>query len=34
MLAGLTRVPAGLWSALFGLLAGAAVVAAAWILLG
>ncbi len=33
MLAGLTRVPAGLWSALFWLLAGAAVVAAAWILL-
>ena len=34
MLAGLTRVPAGLWSAMFRLLAGAAVVAAAWILLG
>ena len=33
MLAGLTRVPAGMWSALFWLLAGGAVIAAAWILL-
>lgn len=33
MLAGLTRAPAGMWSALFGLLAGAAVIVAGWILL-
>jgi hypothetical protein len=33
MLAGLTRVPAGMWSALFWLLAGGAVITAAWILL-
>jgi Peptidase M50B-like len=32
MLAGLTRVPAGMWSALFWLLAGAAVLAATWIM--
>jgi hypothetical protein len=33
MLAHLTRVPGGMWAALFGLLAGAAVLAAAWVLL-
>lgn len=33
MLAGLTRIPAGLWSTLFWLLAGAALVAAGWVLL-
>jgi Peptidase M50B-like len=33
MLAGLTRVPAGLWSALFWMVAGAAVLAAGWVLL-
>jgi hypothetical protein len=33
MLAGLTRVPAGMWTALFWLLAGVAVIAAAWVLL-
>jgi hypothetical protein len=33
MLAGLTRIPAGLWAALFGLLAGAAVLVAGWALL-
>jgi Peptidase M50B-like len=32
MLAGLTRVPAGMWSALFWLLAGGAVIAATWIM--
>jgi hypothetical protein len=33
MLAGLTRVPAGMWTALFWLLAGVAVITAAWVLL-
>jgi len=33
ILAHLTRVPGGMWAALFGLLAGAAVLAAAWVLL-
>jgi hypothetical protein len=33
MLAGLTRIPAGMWTALFWLLAGIAIVAAAWVLL-
>jgi hypothetical protein len=33
MLAGLTRVPGGMWAGLFWLLAGGAVVTAAWVLL-
>jgi hypothetical protein len=33
MLAGLTRVPRGMWVLLFGLLAMGAVIAAAWMLL-
>jgi Peptidase M50B-like len=33
MLAGLTRVPAGMWTALFWLLGAAAVLGAAWVLL-
>ena len=33
MLAGLTRIPAGLWAALFGVLAGAAVLVTGWALL-
>lgn len=34
MLASLTRVPAGIWTAVFGLISMAAVVGTAWILLG
>jgi hypothetical protein len=34
MLAGLTRVPAGMWSALFGLWAAGTTIIAAWVLLG
>ena len=34
MLADLTRVPRGMWVLLFGLVSGAAVLAAAWVLLG
>ncbi len=34
MLASLTRVPAGIWTAVFGLVSTAAVVGTAWILLG